>query len=114
MEKFVERSLLYDFYGGLLTDHQRQIYEEIVFNDFSPSEVARDEGISRQGIHNLMKRCDSLLRGYEDQLHLVEKFLHIRDNVRRIQKLTEETDPDRTRENMREISAISSEILEEL
>ena len=50
MEDIVNQSLLYDFYGELLTEHQRRIYEEVVFNDYSISEVARDEGISRQGI----------------------------------------------------------------
>ena len=40
MERFVVQSLLYDFYGELLTEHQRRVYEEVVFNDFSASEVA--------------------------------------------------------------------------
>ncbi|RKW32163.1 MAG: DNA-binding protein, partial [Lachnoanaerobaculum sp.] len=44
MEDIVNQSLLYDFYGELLTEHQRRIYEEVVFNDYSISEVARDEG----------------------------------------------------------------------
>ena len=35
MEKIVERGMLYDFYGELLTDHQKAIYEEAVFNDIS-------------------------------------------------------------------------------
>jgi predicted DNA-binding protein YlxM (UPF0122 family) len=42
MEKFVEQTLLYDFYGELLTVHQRRIYEDVVLNDYSLSEVADD------------------------------------------------------------------------
>ena len=37
MEKIVEQGLLYDFYGELLTEHQRRIYEDMVLNDLSPS-----------------------------------------------------------------------------
>ena len=50
MEKFVQQTLLYDFYGELLTEHQRQVYEEAVFDDLSPSEIALNHGISRQGV----------------------------------------------------------------
>ena len=89
MESFVRRSLLFDFYGELLTEHQKRIYREIVFDDFSVSEVARDEGISRQGVHDLMKRCDRLLEEYEERLHLVEKFLGIRKRVDEILRLTD-------------------------
>ena len=48
VEKILERSLLYDYYGDLLTDHQRKIYEDVVFGDYSLSEVAEAEGISRR------------------------------------------------------------------
>ena len=74
MEKIVRQGLLYDFYGELLTEHQRHIYEDVVFNDLSLSEIAQDQGISRQGVHDLVKRCDRILEGYEGKLHLVEKF----------------------------------------
>ena len=49
MEKIVERNMLYDFYGELLTPHQQEIYESIIFQDLSLSEVAEIHGISRQG-----------------------------------------------------------------
>ena len=71
MEKLIERGLLYDFYGELLTKHQQDIYSEIVFNDLSLGEVSEAEGISRQGIFDLVKRCDKLLEGYEAKLKLM-------------------------------------------
>ena len=74
MEKIVEQGLLYDFYGELLTEHQRHIYEDVVFHDMSLSEIAEEQGISRQGVHDLIKRCDKLLSGYEQKLGLVQKF----------------------------------------
>ena len=115
MEEFVVQSLLYDFYGELLTEHQRRIYEEVVFNDFSASEVAKEEGISRQGVHDMIKRCGRLLEGYEAKLHLVEKFLHIRESVRQIQALTAaEQESGSLEQRMEQIRNISSDILEEL
>ena len=75
MEKIVRQGLLYDFYGELLTEHQRRIYEDVVCNDLSLSEIAQEQGITRQGVHDLVKRCNRILEGYEDKLHLVEKFL---------------------------------------
>ena len=47
MEKFIEEALLYDFYGELLTEHQKLIYEDFVLNDLSLSEIAEDREISR-------------------------------------------------------------------
>ena len=114
MEKFVQQTLLFDFYGELLTEHQRRVYEEVVFNDFSVSEVAKDAGISRQGVHDMIKRCGRILEEYESKLHLVEKFLHIRENVRQIQALTTEDEGDSLEQRMKRIREISSDILEEL
>jgi predicted DNA-binding protein YlxM (UPF0122 family) len=105
MEKFVERTLLYDFYGELLTEHQQSIYEDVVLNDYSYTEVAEERGISRQGVHDMVKRCDRILEEYEGKLHLVEKFLEIRSKVQKI----------RSTEGCPEsIKAISDEILKEL
>ena len=49
MERKLMQTYLYDFYGELLTAHQREIYEDFVLNDLSLSEIAQEEGISRQG-----------------------------------------------------------------
>lgn len=48
MERIVEQTLLYDFYGELLNEHQRNVYEDAVFNDLSLSEIADEYNISRQ------------------------------------------------------------------
>ena len=82
MERIIERGLLYDFYGELLTKHQQEIYSEIVFNDLSLSELSEAEGISRQGVFDLIKRCDKLLEGYEEKLKLIEKFNLIKSEVK--------------------------------
>ena len=85
MEKFVRQSLLYDFYGELLTQTQKSIYEDVVMNDLSYSELAREYGISRQGVFDMMKRCDKKLEDFEKKLKLVEKFENAREKVATIQ-----------------------------
>ncbi len=107
MEKFVERTLLYDFYGELLTKRQQQIYESVVLEDYSLSEVAEELNISRQGVHDMVRRCDRALEEYEEKLHLVEKFVNIRAQVQKIHELASGYHDD-------DIVAISNVILEEL
>ena len=77
MDKILEQSVLYDFYGELLTEHQRKVYEDVVLNDYSLSEVAEEYGISRQGVHDLVKRCTKILESYEEKLHLLMVDPHI-------------------------------------
>ena len=106
MEKIARQNMLYDFYGELLTQHQRSIYEDAVFGDLSLSELAEDYGISRQGVHDLIRRCDKLLEGYEDKLHLLERFLKIRDKAGEIAEISARMDS----EEGRRIIALSEEI----
>lgn len=105
MEKIVEQTLLYDFYGELLTEHQRNIYEDVVFNDLSYSEVAEARNISRQGVHELVKRCNKILEDYEKKLQLVEKFLMMKAKVEEIRNAAGQPE---------EIIRLSDEILEGL
>ncbi len=107
MEEFVKQTFLYDFYGELLTKRQRQVYESVVLEDYSLSDVAQEHGISRQGVFDMIKRCNKTLEEYEKKLHLVEKFLHIRRKVHQIHLLTEKYGAE-------DIAKISNEILEEL
>ena len=98
MDKIVEKNLLYDFYGELLTDHQKKIYEDAVYGDFSLSELAEEYGISRQGVHDLLKRCDKILEEYEDILHMIERFEILRKDVLRIEEIAEKLEEDESKE----------------
>ena len=108
MEKLVEQALLFDFYGELLTDHQRQV------NDYSLSEVAADLGISRQGVYDMVKRSSRILQEYEEKLQLVQKFESIKDKVHRIHQLTKQPQERVDGKTLEMIEVISHEILEEL
>ena len=111
MERIFEQTLLYDFYGELLTEHQQKIYEDAVYNDMSLSEIASDYGISRQGVHDLVKRCNKILEDYEAKLHLVEKFLSVKEKVKEMNELLEK---EIQSDNIQQVRQIAGEILEEL
>ena len=108
MDRILEQNLLYDFYGELLTEHQQRVYEDAVYNDMSLSEIAGEQGISRQGV----KRCDKILQDYESKLHLVERFMAAKEKIGEIEQLTAEdtTDPE---ERMRRIRELSRSLLKE-
>ncbi|MDD6213233.1 MAG: YlxM family DNA-binding protein [Clostridiales bacterium] len=110
MEKILEQSLLYDFYGELLTDHQKQVYEDVVFGDYSLSEAAEVHQISRQGVHDLIKRCDRTLHEYESKLGLVQKFQDTRQLVAEIHDLTQEYERTGNPECVKKIEIISRKI----
>ena len=124
MEKIVEQGLLYDFYGELLTKHQKKIYEGAVNNDYSLSEIADELGITRQGVHDLIKRCDKTLQDYEEKLHLIKKFISIKEKITKINEITNmlvvldmNDSFDNNKEHTRQlqlINQLSIQILEEL
>ena len=114
MERIAKQAMLYDFYGELLTEHQQNIYEDFVLNDLSLSEIAEEAGISRQGVHDLVKRCDKLLEGYEEKLHLLERFMKTKEKITQIRTLTRNYQNQNEAEIMEQIEDISNEILEEL
>jgi len=90
MNEILEQALLFDFYGELLTEHQKEIYEQFVLEDLSLGEIAKETGISRQGVYDLIKRCNKILQEYEEKLHLVEKFLKIKSKVHQIDSILNE------------------------
>lgn len=112
MESIVKQNLLYDFYGELLTEHQRTVYEDVIFNDMSLAEIAEEKGISRQGVHDLIKRCDKILSGYEEKLHLVSKFQKTREMVTEIQQLTKEFQETNDMKLIQQIGQISGDIID--
>ena len=117
MKKIVEQGLLYDFYGELLTEHQRNVYEDAVYNDMSLAEIAEQYSISRQGVHDLIRRCSRQLADYEEKLHLVKKFTEAKKTITRIDALAEEgmLAPEREcREHLEEIRQLTAKLMENL
>ena len=87
MDKNYEHALYYDFYGALLTERQRRIYEEVKFGDLSLSEASEQFGISRQGVHDFIKRVEKTLEAYEEKLGLVRQFRQIKEKAGQIRQM---------------------------
>ena len=100
MDEVYEKTLLYDFYGELLTDHQKRLFEAAVFEDLSLTEIAEEAGITRQGVHDQIRRTTKLLNEYEAKLHLVEKFLANEKIAREICELAQGDEKAQTEEEM--------------
>ncbi|MDA8229173.1 MAG: putative DNA-binding protein [Desulfitobacterium hafniense] len=89
MDKFAKMALLADFYGPLLTEKQRNVWDLHYQQDLSLSEIAEVEEISRQAVHDLLKRTERILLEYEEKLGLVDRFLLEREKLQAIQSLME-------------------------
>lgn len=81
IEKFARVNLLYDFYGPLLTERQRQVLRDHYARDLSLGEIAGALGITRQAVHDSVKRAVSALEDYERKLGLAERFLGERAGI---------------------------------
>ncbi len=114
MDEIFKQTLLYDFYGELLTEHQKSVYEDFIFQDLSLSEIAAMRGISRQGVFDLLHRINKILENYEAKLHLVERFLSLKKDVAAIEETVgklKEKDPDADVSEMEAILAHMREMI---
>lgn len=84
MAKNMEIALLFDFYGDMLTEKQRDVVELYYNNDLSLAEIAENEGITRQGVRDSIKRAESQLLEMEDRLRLAKRFHEMRDGFEEI------------------------------
>ncbi len=92
MEEVVYLNELYDFYGSLLTDKQRDYFENYYFNNLSLGEMAENYNVSRNAIHKQLKIVEERLKYYEENLELVKKSKKAIELVKEIndQKLRDE------------------------
>jgi len=87
VEKIAKMALLVDFYGPLLTDKQRNVWDLHYQQDLSLAEIAEVEHISRQAIHDLLKRTERILVEYEAKLGLIQRFWAEREKLMEVQTL---------------------------
>lgn len=90
VNEIVRLSYLYDFYGALLKERHREIFEEYVLNDLSLSEIASEYEITRQGVYDIVKRCSERLDAYEEKLNLFAKFQLAKERLGQVEELVKE------------------------
>ena len=83
-EKSIDTLLLFDFYGAMLSDKQKDFMDLYYNEDLSLSEIAENVGISRQGVRDAIARGETTLREMESKLHLVEKYGNISEDMEQI------------------------------
>ena len=88
--KSVEMVMLYDFYGAALTEKQSRFFDLYYNEDFSLSEIAENENITRQGVRDAILRAENILKEMEEKLGLYERFLNFSDGLAKIDELARE------------------------
>ena len=114
LDEIVTLSILYDFYGELLNEHKKQIFEDYILNDLSLSEIAQEKGISRQGVYDIVKRCSLELKDYESRLSLVQKFQSIKEKLSNIKMGLSDMERTGDLSNINSIEILADDILKEL
>ncbi len=82
----VELTILYDYYGDLLTDKQKSYFEDYYFSDLSLQEIAENNNVSRNAVHNSLKDIVNKLNYYEEKLKLYEKGKEINKLIENIEE----------------------------
>lgn len=90
MEETLYVTSLYDYYGELLTDKQREYFEDYYFNNLSLSEIADNNDISRNAIHKQIKDTIAKLKNYEEKLKLLEKRKKIEKIIIQVDQKTQD------------------------
>jgi len=78
-------ALLFDFYGDMLTDRQKEFYDLYYNEDLSLSEIAENYGISRQGVRDVIVRAEAALTELEDKTGIIRRFHAMQDRLKEVQ-----------------------------
>lgn len=92
MAKDLEISFLLDFYGDMLTEKQKDVVELYYNEDLSLAEIAENEGITRQGVRDAIKRAEVQMLEMEERLGLAKRFREITDGLETMRELAKEID----------------------
>ncbi|MDP4120354.1 MAG: putative DNA-binding protein [Bacillota bacterium] len=109
MEKNVSISIHLDFYGKLLSDRKNEIMDYYYNDDLSLAEIAEIIGISRQGVRDIIKRCEKELFYMEERLGMIARFEKTAKNIAEIKKIAHKIDFEA--KNNKEIHKSASDII---
>ena len=94
IDKFERMAMLFDFYGKLLTEKQQEMLSLYYEQDLSLSEIAEEYRISRQAVHDSLKRAEKTLEDLEGKLNLVKKFNLEQEELAKVLSLLKELKED--------------------
>lgn len=94
MDEILHLTLLFDFYGELLTEKQKQVFSLHYQDDLSLSEIGEELSISRQAVRDLLKRTEKILLDYEQKLGLVARFQEQKKSVRQMLEMMQDLEVD--------------------
>ncbi len=94
MDEIYEKTILFDIYGDLLTDKQKELYSLYYLDDYSLAEIAEEKGISRQGVRDSVKKSYEHLLDYENKLSIMKRYLRQRDNLTKVISFLEAGDEE--------------------
>ena len=78
-------TMLFDFYGELLTERQREFFDLYYNEDLSLTEIAENSGISRQGVRDVIVRAEGAMQEVEDKTGLIRRFLLMQEHIAAIE-----------------------------
>lgn len=121
MAKNLQISLLMDFYGEMLTEKQREVIEYYYNDDLSLGEIAANEGITRQGVRDSVKRAEAQLLEMEERLGLAKRFRRIQSGLEQILDAAEKIEEYNSKyvyshevsDEVRRITEIAQELCDE-
>lgn len=82
MDKTVYYSTLYDYYGGLLTENQREMFEDYYFENLTLQEIADNNQISKNAVHKTINTITKKLEYYEEILNYEKKVRRIKEVIK--------------------------------
>ncbi|MGI6484938.1 MAG: YlxM family DNA-binding protein [Thermoanaerobacterales bacterium] len=103
-------NLLYDCYGELLTEKQREIFELYYFHDLSLKEIAEHYDITRQGIHDIIRRAQYVLNKYENKLGMVSKLINMENRIQKVMADVKRLEPDIPVEQRKRLQSIYKDL----
>lgn len=103
-------TMLYDFYGELLTDRQREFFDLYYNEDLSLAEIAENAGISRQGVRDVIVRAEAVLTELEDKTGLIKRFHTMRAQLEQVRQDAERVAELSARQDSAELEALALRI----
>lgn len=77
-------ALLFDFYGDVLTDRQKEFYDLYYNEDLSLAEIAENYGITRQGVRDVIVRAEGIMTELEDKTGIIRRFHRVQDQLKSV------------------------------